>query len=475
MPNDDEKIETQLNDLPEVDPTPEITGGFGHPVTRRGFVTVVAMGGASLINSAALAHSRQQAESGRQDDNASDPGPENTTLLTLNPNSNKPPFTDTGNSGPKWYSFDLTPKRLEARGWTHQVTERELPPSKNLAGVNMRLTAGSFRELHWHLADEWAIMLAGKARVSLMQPDGKMFIDDVETNDLWYFPAGFPHSIQGLEGEGCEFLLVFDQGNFSEDDSFLLSEFLAHIPPDVVQKNTGWTRQEWDQLPPTHSTSSKPNSRVRWRTTSASSAATSKQKNQYIFKMSKMPPTTANTGGTVRVVDSGNFPVSTNVAASQVILKPGAIRELHWYPSVSEWQYWIKGKGRMTIVNAEGKARTMDFNANDVGFVPAMAGHYIENTGDEDLIFFKMFRAPRYLDFSLNEWIARMPDKMATAHLKLPSRSFVAHPRTRTTASPSKLLGADSQSAPINSCRFSQNIRLDFYRPLSEASQYSLS
>ena len=41
----------------------------------------------------------------------------------------------------------------------------------------------------------------------------------------------------------------------------------------------------------------------------------------------------------------------------------------------------ISGKGRMTVLMPPGKARTMDFNANDVGFVPAVAGHYVENTG----------------------------------------------------------------------------------------------
>src|SRR3954454_9632749 len=110
----------------------------------------------------------------------SDPGPENKVLLRENPSSNDPPPTDRGNPGPLWYSFDLAPKRVEAGGWTHQVTQRELPSSTDLAGVNMRLTAGSFRELHWHKANEWAIMLTGKARVSLLQVDGKMFIDDVE-------------------------------------------------------------------------------------------------------------------------------------------------------------------------------------------------------------------------------------------------------------------------------------------------------
>ncbi len=174
----------------------------------------------------------------------SDPGPEHRSLFRENPSSNVPPFTDHGNPGPIWYSFDLTPKRIQLGGWTHQVTQRELPPSTDIAGVNMRLTAGSFRELHWHHANEWAYMLTGKARVSCFQPDGKMFLDDVEAGDLWYFPAGLPHSIQGLEGDGCEFLLVFDQGDFSEDDTFLLSEFMAHTPPGNREEEHGLVPRE---------------------------------------------------------------------------------------------------------------------------------------------------------------------------------------------------------------------------------------
>ena len=61
----------------------------------------------------------------------------------------------------------------------------------------------------------------------------------------------------------------------------------------------------------------------------------------------------------------------------------------------------------------------MDFHANDVGFVPAVAGHYIENTGDTDAVFLEMFKAPRFVDISLNNWIRRLPPEMALAHLNL--------------------------------------------------------
>ncbi len=102
----------------------------------------------------------------------------------------------------------------------------------------MRLTKGSFRELHWHLADEWAIMLTGKARVTVFYSDGAMFVDDVDAGDLWLFPAGCPHSVQALGEDGCEFLLVFNQGNFSEESTLLLSDWLKHTPPEILQQNS---------------------------------------------------------------------------------------------------------------------------------------------------------------------------------------------------------------------------------------------
>ena len=434
----DETEKRQLSEDTPASPRPALS--------RRMWVGAAALAGAGFIGADATAQTRAEQLAGRRGNSPSDPGPENKILLGANPGSNTPPFTDHGNPGPVWYSFDLAPKRMQGGGWTHQVTQRELPPSKDLAGVNMRLTAGSFRELHWHTANEWAIMLTGKARVSVMQPDGKMFIDDVETGDLWYFPAGYPHSIQGLKSDGpsggsasddgCEFLLVFDEGNFSEDDTFLLSEFLAHTSPEILRKNTGWSRQVFDQLPRTELYIFEAPLPGPLEDDKRFLGENLETGNKYTFRMAGMPPTSKTAGGETRVVDSANFPVAANIAAAMVTIKPGGLREMHWHPNVSEWQYWIKGKGRMTVVTTAAKARTMDFNPNDVGFVPAMAGHSIENTGTEDLVFLEMFRTSRYSDISLNQWIARMPDKMAEAHLKIAARIIRAAPQDKRDVLP---------------------------------------
>jgi hypothetical protein len=73
---------------------------------------------------------------------------------------------------------------------------------------------------------------------------------------------------------------------------------------------------------------------------------------QYTFKMSAMAPTVKTAGGEVRIVDSHNFPASKSVAAALDTLKPGAIRELHWHPNASEWQFYLAGKGAHDCIYA---------------------------------------------------------------------------------------------------------------------------
>jgi oxalate decarboxylase len=391
-------------------------------VSRRKFLGSSSLSLAAVVLSAAAAHAqhRSQIHAGESDHSASDPGPENNPLLAQNPNTNTPPDTDYGDIGPIWYSFDLARKRIEEGGWTHQVTQRELPPSTAISGVNMRLTSGSFREMHWHTADEWAFMLYGNARVTVLNPDGTIFIDDVEKGDLWFFPAGYPHSIQGLGPDGCEFLLVFDEGLFSEDNTFLISEWMAHTPNEVLTKNSNLDAAAIARLPKEELyifPADLPGSLASDRAAVGGKAVASPI--SYTFKMEAMAPTKTTTGGEVRVVDSHNFPASKSIAAGLVIIKPGGLRELHWHPNASEWQFYIAGKGRMTVFMPPGRARTMDFNANDVGYVPAVAGHYIENTGDTDLVFLELFKADTFQDFSMNNWLRRSPPEMIKSHLNL--------------------------------------------------------
>ena len=411
----------------------EVKDGF-LPLSRRNILGVGSSVAAAFF-AATAADAQQQrtkTEQGEHDHSVSDPGPENTALMKENPSSNTPPSTDEGDVGPIWYSFDLAHKRIQEGGWTHQVTQRELPSSKDLAGVNMRLTAGSFRELHWHTADEWSIMLDGHARITVLNPDGTIFIDDVAKGDLWYFPAGYPHSIQGLGPDGCEFLLVFNQGLFSEDKTVLLSEWLAHAPPSAVCRNLNLDRDALAKLPTSPLyifPANLPKSLAEDRAAVGGAAAQSPV--QYTLHLASMAPTFHTPGGDARIVDSRNFPAARNIAAAMLTIRPGGMREMHWHPNASEWQYYLTGSGRMTVFTPVGQARTMDFKANDVGYVPAVAGHYIENTGDTDLVVLEMFNAHQFEDVSLDNWLRHLPPEMVTAHLGLNTAQIASIPAAK--------------------------------------------
>jgi oxalate decarboxylase len=258
--------------------------------------------------------------------------------------------------------------------------------------------------------------------VTVFTPDGAMFVDDVDAGDLWLFPAGFPHSIQALGEDGCEFLLVFNQGDFSEESTLLLSDWLKHTPPEILQQNFGLSAEAIQNLPkgePLYIFRSDEPVKSLEEEIAEVAARTNKPRMSFTFKASTMKPTRENDAGSVKIIDSRNFPASAKIASAIVTVKPGCIREMHWHPNGSEWQYWIKGKGRMTVFPGEEKARTMDFSANDVGFVSTMAGHYVQNTGDEDLVFLELFVAPEFQDVSLNKWLRALPRQAAMAHTNL--------------------------------------------------------
>ncbi|KAI5114570.1 hypothetical protein M0805_005730, partial [Coniferiporia weirii] len=116
---------------------------------------------------------------------------------------------------------------LYTGGWARQQNLDVFPIAKKMASVQMRLEAGAIRELHWHSSAEWAYVLKGTTVVTSVNPDGQVYTGTVEEGDLWYFPAGVPHSLQATDDdpEGTEFLLVFDDGSFSEETTFQLTDW----------------------------------------------------------------------------------------------------------------------------------------------------------------------------------------------------------------------------------------------------------
>lgn len=355
-------------------------------------------------------------------------GPHNVPLERENPDLLASPITDSGTIPNLKFSFAAARNRLVTGGWAREITVRELPVATELAGVNMRLLPGGIREMHWHREAEWAYMLAGRARIMAIDEQGRTFIDDVGEGDLWNFPPVIPHAIQGLE-EGCEFLLVFDNGDFSENETFLLTDLCRHLPREVLAKNFGVPQAAFDHMPldPEHERYIFAGQLPGPLAKEAVPSPAGPVPQTFSHRMMAQPPLSMP-GGWVRITDSSTFPVATTIAAALVNLLPGAMREIHWHPQ-DEWQYYLRGCGRMTVFAAGGRARTFDYQAGDVGYVPFATAHYVENCGQEPLCYLEMFRSARFSDVSLSQWMALTPPTLVQAHLNL-DRHTVAALRT---------------------------------------------
>ncbi len=385
--------------------------------SRRTLLSATAGG---LVATAATAHAQNLQPQRGPGYGGADNGPRDLMRDGQNPDILNPPKTDHGTLPNLKFSFSDSHVRQGTGGWTRQVTARELPASTDIAGVNMRLNAGGIRELHWHKEVEWSYMINGNARITAIDQDGNNFVEDVAAGDLWYFPSGIPHSIQGLGPDGCEFLLIFDDPHFDEDSTFLISDWFKHVPPDVLAKNFGVSADLFAKLP-------DPDDLYIFKAPVPGPVAGDKLRGPkavsqtFKHQMTAQPPLRTKSG-TVRITDSKNFPVSTHIAAALVEVEPGAMRELHWHNNAGEWQYYLQGQGRMGVFASSGQARTFDFRAGDVGVVPFAMGHYIENTGNETLRFLEVFKSSFYADLSLNQWMALTPPELLQDHLKLDQR-----------------------------------------------------
>ena len=166
-----------------------------------------------------------------------DPGPHSPPIADQFPAANSPPATDTNDLPQFWASFNNASKRIQNGGWARQVSQADFAISTTITGVDMRLMAGAIRELHWHDFAEWAYVTYGTCRITLLDPIGQAYVADVNEGELWFFPTGYPHSLQGMGPDGTEFILAFNSGQASEFSTLLVTDFLAHTPPDILAQN----------------------------------------------------------------------------------------------------------------------------------------------------------------------------------------------------------------------------------------------
>ena len=366
-----------------------------------------------------------------------DPGPQNPAIRGQFPGAFSPPATNVGDLPMFWASFNNAPRRIQNGGWARQVTQYDFQISEEIAGVNMRLTRGGVRELHWHLAAEWAYVTYGSCRVTTIDQLGRANVEDVHQGGLWYFPAGLPHSLQGIGEDGCEFIICFDDGKASEFNTLLVTEWLAHTPPEDLALNFGMPADTFSKIPLRDLyifQGEMPGPLAADQEQAAGDAGPPPLRST--FQLNEVAPTRQTKGGMVQIADSSNFKASKTIAAGLVTIHPGGMRDMHWHPNADEWQYFISGQGQLTVFNTGPKAVTQNFNPGDIGYVKRAYGHYIRNTGNTDLLYLEVFRSSYFSDVSLSDWLAHTPRALVAQHFNIDAATVAQFPSGKPEVMP---------------------------------------
>ena len=274
---------------------------------------------------------------------------------------------------------------------------RELPVATKMAGVNMRLNPAGSASCTGTRRPSGRYMLAGRCphhrrrrpRAQLHRRRRRRATSGTSR------PASRTRS-RGWRRE-CEFLLVFDDGNFSENETFLITDWFAHTPREVLAKNFGVPEAAFANLPTNVEQNSLhlPGAKcpARWPRTQSCRPRAPCLRASATGCSAQEPIKVA--GGQVRIVDSTKFPAATTIAAALVEVEPGGLRELHWHPNTDEWQYYISRPGPHDGVRLRRQGAHLRLPGGRRRLRPVRMGHYVENTGDETLRFLEMFRSDR--------------------------------------------------------------------------------
>ena len=222
-------------------------------------------------------------------------------------------------------------------------------------------------------------------------------------------------------------MLGFDDGHFSEFGTFSITDWIARTPAQLVVRNLNLPLSTVSNLPKKElyiSPGKIPQNPLEPNLADDLENAQSAHK----FRLAKMTPLTFP-GGWERIATVKEFPINTTLSSVLQHLEPGALRELHWHPNADEWQYIIKGRSRITVFGAHGRAKTEEFGPGHVAFIQQGFGHCVEQVGGEPTEFFALFNSPVFEEISISKWLAGNPASLISDNFLITKEEVARLPR----------------------------------------------
>jgi oxalate decarboxylase len=280
-------------------------------------------------------------------------------------------------------------------------------------------------------------VIEGRVRTTVIDPDGTSETNDFGPGDIWYFPRGHGHMLQCLGREPAHFILIFDNGYFSEFGTFSITDWIGHSPKALIAKNFGLPESAFEGFPEDEVYFARgsvppeeipPNLRGPLRSPAHS----------HKYQMLAQDPHSIHKGGREWRVGSDRFPISKTVTGVILDLNPGGLRELHWHPNADEWQYVIEGKVSVTMFGSHGRYRTETLEKGDVGYIPQGYGHSIENLAESRSRLLIGFNTGHYEAIDLSMWIAGNPAQVLATNFGKPESLFEKFPKERVFIAPTE-------------------------------------
>ncbi len=264
-------------------------------------------------------------------------------------------------------------------------------------------------------------------RTTVVDPRGRTGIDDFGPGDIWYFPRGHGHMLQCLGDEPCQFILVFDNGYFSEFGTFSLSDWLGHVPRPLLAKNLGVPETTFEGFPKREVYFAK--GALPPEPAAAPRGGVRPPPLPHRHALLAQEPLETFPGGREWRVEAKDFPISATMTGVVLELQPGALRELHWHPNADEWQYVLAGRIRATLFGSRGRYREATLDRGDVGYIPQGYGHSLENVGQDPARILIVFNAGTYETVDLSQFLAGQPADVLAVNFGKPAATFDAFPK----------------------------------------------
>ncbi len=314
------------------------------------------------------------------------------------------------------FELEASEGRQDRGSFGKQVTVDELPLAKGMAGVSMKLQPGVMREMHWHAtAAEWAYVLEGRVRTTVVDPAGHSETNDFDPGDIWYFPRGHGHMLECLGDEPCHFILIFDNGYQSEFATFSLTDWMAQVPKAILAKSLGMSEEQLGEVAAGEvyfaTGGHPPGNPAEPRQGTDPPGLTHR------YRLASGEPTKVHPGGREWRADTSVFPISRTVTGVVFDLDAGAIRELHWHPNADEWHYLVSGEVKVTMFGSKGRYREELLSPGDVGYIPQGFGHSLENISKEVARIVIGLNSGTYQTMDLSQWIAGQSDDVLETNL----------------------------------------------------------